>query len=201
MDTGNPDFFVSRGLARDSGVDLPEEGKNTEIPSPTGVRIGGMSIHFAGVKSTVLSEPAWLSGTMHNDASMPSTVLKNYEVVFDYTKRVLTIGRPGSLKPRGQRIPAGIHPKTGIVQIDAVIGGDSLSFALDNGASYSFVSGEILERLCKKHPDWPRNTGAVGCANIWGWWPDEPSWPDIGHWRRNRNGAERPWGGAGTGLP
>ncbi len=66
---------------------------------------------------------------------------------------------------------AAVNPKTGIVQIDAVIDGDSLSFALDNGAAYSFVDSVVLGRLAKRHPDWSRLTGAIGCANMWGWWP------------------------------
>jgi hypothetical protein len=69
------------------------------------------------------------------------------------------------------RAPAAVNAQTGIVQIDAEIDGDSLSFALDNGASYSFVDSEVLERLHERHPDWPRMTGAIGCANMWGWWP------------------------------
>jgi hypothetical protein len=77
------------------------------------------------------------------------------------------------------RAEAAVHPETGIVQIDAGIEGEAVSFALDNGASYSFVSGGLADRLASEHPEWPRITGAVGCANIWGWWPEEGSWPVI----------------------
>jgi D-alanyl-D-alanine carboxypeptidase len=72
-----------------------------------------------------------------------------------------------------------VHPTTGIVQLDAVIDDDTLSFALDNGASYSFISDDVLTRLADSHPDWPRRNGALGCANIWGWWPGEPEWPIL----------------------
>jgi hypothetical protein len=44
---------------------------------------------------------------------------------------------------------------------------------MDNGAAYSFVSQEALERISQRNPDLPRITGAVGCANMWGWWPPE----------------------------
>lgn len=60
--------------------------------------------------------------------------------------------------------------------MDAIIAGDSVSLALDNGASYSFISDELLERLSRGHEDWPHATGAAGCANIWGWWPGEGEW-------------------------
>jgi hypothetical protein len=184
VDSGNPDFFVNEELARDLGIDLSarettDQGRvePLEIQPPAGVRINGMPISFAGVSTQVMFQPRWLFRTMHNDANLPSTVLKQYHVVFDYPAGELTIAEPGRLQPQGEPVPAAIHPTTGIVQIDAVIDGESLSFALDNGASYSFASDKLLERISARHPDWPWLKGAVGCANIWGWWPGEPLWP------------------------
>jgi hypothetical protein len=184
VDTGNPNFYLSESLARDLGIDLSTAGKtanenvNPEVPPPAGIRIGGMRLNFEGVKSKVMFQPYWLFSTMHNDANLPSTVLKQYRIIFDYPKRQLTIARPGSLEPRGVRSSAGVNPQTGIVQMDAVIDGEKFSFALDNGASYSFASIEVLERFFKRHADWPRVTGTLGCANMWGWWPpDEQTLP------------------------
>jgi hypothetical protein len=138
-----------------------------------------MTLDFSSVKSSIHPDSFWLFRTMHNDANLPSTVLRRYQVVFDYPRRRLTLAEPGSLKPRGVRAPASVHPETGIVQIDAILGEDSLSFALDNGASYSFTSDDVLARLAARHPEWARSTGALGCANIWGWWPQEPEWPVL----------------------
>jgi len=119
----------------------------------------------------VLFEPLWLFATMHVDANLPATVLQRYQVVFDYPRRRLTVAEPGSLRPRGRKTSASVNRKTGIVQIDAEIDGDRLSFALDNGASFSFASGAVLEKLSQRHPGWPRMKGTAGCANMWGWWP------------------------------
>ncbi|MEW6745779.1 MAG: hypothetical protein AB1486_23775 [Planctomycetota bacterium] len=182
VDSGNPAFFMSEALARDLGVDLSVAGEQAvegrlEVPPPKAVRIGGMPLRFEGVASTVLFEPRWLFSTMQNDANLPATVLRKYHVVFDYPGLELTLAAPGSLEPRGLRAGARIHPDTGIVQIDAVIDGEKLSLALDNGASYSFVSDTVLARLSRHHPGWPRGIGAVGGANIWGWWADEATWP------------------------
>jgi len=189
VDTGAPDFFMSETLARELGIELPEEGEKPangrlEIPSPSGVRIGGVDVSFEGVTSSVLFEPGWIFSTMPIEANLPATLLKRYHVVFDYPRLQLTLAGPGSLKPRGTGVPAAINRETGIVQIDAVIEGERFSFALDNGASYSFVSADVLARLLEKHPGWPRINGAVGCANIWGWWPREEDWtiarlPDV----------------------
>jgi hypothetical protein len=168
---------MSEPLARDLGIDLPiRDNSNNgisslEVPTPSSIRIGGRTLNFEGVKSKVLFQPFWLFTTMHNDANLPSTVLKQYQIVFDYPGRKLTIALPGSLIHQGIPSPAHVNPKTGIVQMDAVIDGDSMSFALDNGASYSFMSEDKLLKISEKHPGWPGITGTAGCANMWGWWP------------------------------
>lgn len=177
VDTGNPEFIMNETCARDLGIEPGgAAGKKTGSGHCPNVRIGGMRLDFQGVPVTSGVEPR-LWSVMHGDANLPSTVLERYQVVFDYPGRRLTIADPGSLPHRGVRAEAGVNRRTGIVQIDAVIDGERLSFALDNGASYSFASEELLERLALGHPDWPHGKGALGCANIWGLWRGEPSWP------------------------
>jgi len=185
VDSGNPDFLISEGLARDLGIELSAAAVAAvgsrpplEVPPPAAIRIGRMTLDFTGVKSMVMFEPRWLFDTMHNDANLPATVLRRYDVVFDYPGRRFTLGAPGSAH-RGARAAASVCAASGIVQLDAVIDGDRLSLALDNGASYSFISGEVLARLGERHPEWPRHTGALGAANMWGWWPHEAEWPVV----------------------
>ena len=185
IDTGNPEFMLSETFARDLGYDVDggrqaAGGANQPlfVDPPAGVRIGGMSLDFGGVRSRVnIGARQFL--TMHADANLPSTVLQRYHVVFDYPRLRLTLARPGSVRPRGERAAASVNPTTGIAQIDAVIGGDTLSLALDNGASYSFLSAGVASRLSERNPTWPRTVGAVGHANIWGLWPEEATWPVV----------------------
>ncbi len=186
IDSGSPEFFMSESLARDLGIDLSAaedasfKSAQLEIEAPRGVRLGGMELDFEGVRSSVKFQPAWLFTTMQSDGNIPSTLLEKYVVVFDYPKRQLIIAEPGSLQPRGVGSPAIIHPQTGLVQMDAVIDGKNYSFALDMGASYSFISSGKLEELSKAHPDWPRVRGTLGCANMWGWWPaNEQQFPVV----------------------
>jgi hypothetical protein len=80
---------------------------------------------------------------------------------------------------RKARLWARVHRQTGIVQVDASIAGERHSLAIDIGASYSFVSGGLLQRLAGQHPAWPLVAGALGCANIWGLWPQEERWPVL----------------------
>ena len=80
VDTGAPDFYMSETLARDLGIDLPKEGERPEsgrfeIPPPPDVRVGGVSLSFEGVASSVLFEPAWLFGSRPFEANLPATVL------------------------------------------------------------------------------------------------------------------------------
>jgi len=173
VDTGNPSFYPNAMFARDLGMDFPTDKVNPHVPPPTNVRIGGMPLNFKGVRTRVMIEPHWLFSTMHNDANLPSTVLKQYHVVFDYPRLQLTLAEPGILKPRGVHASADVNPDTGIVQIDAILDGEDLSFAMDNGAAYSFISQEVLDRIFRRNSNLPRITGTVGCANMWGWWPPE----------------------------
>ncbi len=175
VDSGSQYFFTSEALAKDLGLE-PGGARGVEIPTPAAVRIGGMPVDFAGVASFV-NKTRWQFNTMHNDGNLPAAVLRKYHVVFDYPARTLTLAAPGSLKPRGERSPAAVHPETGIVQMDGTLDGEARSFALDNGASFSFIPDHLLEKILTKHPEWPRVRGAVGCANIWGWLPDEGRWP------------------------
>jgi hypothetical protein len=184
IDAGNPNMMLSEAFARDLGIDVsgppPVAGATTlTVPPPAGLRIGGMPLRLDSVMTRVHLEPQWIFRTMHVDANLSSTVLQRYQVVFDYPRRRLTLAQPGTLPHRGERAAASVNPVTGIVQIDAVIAGDTLGLALDNGASYSFISSGVLERLSRAHPEWPRMTGAVGAANIWGRWPEEATWPIV----------------------
>jgi hypothetical protein len=181
VDTGNPDFFISESLANDLRIDLSDSSEKTvngalEVSIPVNIRIGDMNLDFKRAKSKVILNPRWLFTTMHIDANLPSRVLQEYQVIFDYPKRKLTLAKSGSLDHVGIPASAVIHPNTGIVQIAAEIYGDSLSFALDNGASYSFASEAVLAKILELRPECSKSKGALGCANIWGWWPGEESW-------------------------
>ncbi len=171
VDSGNPKFYFSEHLARDLGIEFSGKQGNFDCTLPAGFRIGGKTLNTDSVDAKVMMQPFWLFSTMHNDANLPSTVLMKYHIIIDYSRKQLTIAEPGSIKPHGVRQNAHIHPKTGIVQIDAVIDGDSLSFALDNGASYSFVSDDLIAGFSRRHLDWPVMIGTLGSANMWGWWP------------------------------
>jgi len=142
-----------------------------EVPPPANIRIGNMNLNFDGVKSRVTFQPFWLFSSTGSEANIPATLLKKYHIIFDYPKKELTIAERGSINPHGIQLPMSINPKTGIAQIDVTIEKENYSFALDVGASYSFISEDKLKNFSSSNPDWPYITGTLGHANMWGWWP------------------------------
>lgn len=186
VDSGNPTFTISESLAQDLGFDLSAanapnfKGGRIPVETPTGLKVGGFSLNTDSVSTVAMYQPYWLYTTMHNDGNLPSSILKKYHIVIDYPRNELTIAEPNSIKPQGTKSNAYINPETGIACMDAMIDGDSLCFALDMGASYSFVSEETLLKYSEKHPDWPKIKGTLGCANMWGWWPaNEQNFPVV----------------------
>jgi len=177
VDTGNPDFLISEEFAQDMGIGIDTGNAGQIAERQMKVRIGSKPVNFDGIKVVVGSGIQWLFNTMQIDGNVPSTVLQKYQVVFDYPLQQIILAEPGILTPRGVRSPARINPVTGIVQMDAVIDGENYSFALDNGSSFSFVSDDMVAKLIQRNPKWLSSKGAVGCANIWGYWPEEETWP------------------------
>jgi hypothetical protein len=104
--------------------------------------------------------------TIPVEAVLPGSVLKNYQVVFDYARRSFTIARPNTLKAKGIAVPCRVNDKTGLISINAVIGGHSYPLAVDSGSAYSWIRNEIAQRWLKAHPNWERGKGAVGEANM-----------------------------------
>jgi hypothetical protein len=177
VDSGNPVFSINEPLAHDLGIDISMaedtsfKSPGLDIPAPSIIRIGGKKISLKGVKSRLIFQPYWLFSAMHTDANLPSTVLIKYNIVINYPKNELTIADPGSVKFSGTPHTVNIQHETGIIQFYTTIDRDSLSFALDIGASYSYISEDKLLIYHGLHPEWPHITGTAGYANMWGWWP------------------------------
>lgn len=84
VDTGNPEFMLTEEFAKDLGIDLSAQKKNAEgmalpleVPPPAGLRIGGMTLDVAEVKTTVRSYLKRSLVAMPHDANLPSTDRKS----------------------------------------------------------------------------------------------------------------------------
>jgi len=133
-------------------------------------RVGDLEVQ---VDSSTVETDTELGFTGHDgkrtvpvEAVLSGSVLKNYQVVFDYGKRTLTVAKPNTLKGNGNAVPCRVNDKTGLISLTAVIAEHSYAFAIDSGSAYSWIRDDIAQKWLKARPDWSRGIGAVGEANM-----------------------------------
>jgi hypothetical protein len=178
VDNGDPDLFMSPRLTVGSFFC---EGQVCSAVPPLEMSIGGMTIPLArGIPGTGIKE-AWVSPTgkapiapgLEAEINIPSTMLRNYDVLIDFPDHRFTIAEPGSLKFNGVNTKVIVNPQNGLIQVPSEIERKKCNLGLDLGAPISYLSQELFEKLSATHPDWPHLTGAVGPANVSGS-DDEP---------------------------
>lgn len=176
VDTGGDIVVLSGQLARELG--LQPSGPvsvgmgQTPLQAVTKPRI---SIASMGIDLTDVAVDASPSATSRNafagvdaEGFLPATVLKRYEVVFDYPARSFTLAQPGSIRHRGTPVDIGVQPKTGFARVKVTIDHKTYGFMLDTGAAYTCVSRTVMDGWIAEHPSWPHSVGAVGAANMVG---------------------------------
>jgi hypothetical protein len=137
---------------------------------PLVLRIGEIEVRVES-RAVQTDTGSFLTGrngkaTIPVEAVLPGSVMKNYQVIFDYARQRLTMARPNTLKAKGIAVPCRVNDKTGLISIDAVIAGRSYPLAVDSGSAYSWFRNEIAQQWVKAHPDWKRGNGAVGESNM-----------------------------------
>jgi hypothetical protein len=180
VDNGNPELYLSRRVATLLGLALKCGDQECSAPAPAEILIGGMSIPLAGLKEAKtplrpVTEAAVLASGMNAEINIPSSILRHYDVLVDFVERRFSIGEPGTIHFRGSSAKVLINGENGLVQAPSQLEGKKYNLALDLGSCISFLSEELFDRLAAAHSDWPRMTGAVGSANMWGA-PEETKW-------------------------
>jgi hypothetical protein len=99
------------------------------------------------------------------EAMLPASLLQHFVVTLDYGRRTFALAEPDAQKPDGVAVPCLINPKTGVVALEAEIGGASYPLAIDAGSGYSWMRGDVARRWLSERPDWRRAEGAFGQAN------------------------------------
>jgi hypothetical protein len=176
VDTGNPDVWLSERVAKLMALQPTPDSKETEIlgakvrnfQAPKEIVVGGMKISFAGIKEAKMVAAESIGPGCSAEITLPSTVLRNYDLIVDYVDRELTLAAPGQAKFTGKSAKAFVNPPNGIIQIPAKIEGKPYQLTFDLGANFSMLAGDVFEKLAKDNPKWPRNTGAVGTELFWG---------------------------------
>jgi hypothetical protein len=180
VDNGNPDLELSRRAATLLGLKVSCGEKECSAPPPREIMIGDMRISLAAVKEAKipLRSPTAASVVfpgMSAEINIPSTILRNYDVLINFPGHEFTLAPPGTLKFNGVKSKAIVNSENGLVQIPSQIEKKKFNLALDAGASISLLSPELFDGLAAAHPAWPHMTGATGPANMWGL-DSEPKW-------------------------
>ncbi len=162
------------------GLAVSCNDKECSSPPPREIVVGGMKIPITGVKEAKIalapvSAASDVAPGMNIEITLPSTILRHYDVLIDFPGHKFSIGVPGTIHFRGPSGKVQINAENGLIQVPSQIEGKKYNLALDIGASISFLSGELFDKMAAEHPDWPHMTGAVGPANLWGL-EDEPKW-------------------------
>jgi hypothetical protein len=176
VDTGNADVWLSERVAKLMALHPMPDSKETEIlgakvrivQPPKEIVVGGMKISFTGVKEAKMVAADSIVPGSSAEINLPSTALRNYDLIMDYVDRELTIAAPGQAKFTGKSAKAFVNPSNGMIQVPANIAGKPYQLTLDLGACFGMLMGDVFEKLAKDNPKWPRNTGAVGPELFWG---------------------------------
>ena len=180
VDNGNPDLYLSRRVA--TLLSLPVKCTDQECSSapPAEIVIGGMSVRLTALKEAKIplrpvNEAAVLALGMNAEINLPSSILRQYDVLIDFVERTFSLGAPGTIHFHGAAGKALVNSENGLIQVPSQIEGKKYNLALDVGSCISFLSEELFDKLAAAHADWPHMTGAVGSANMWGA-PEETKW-------------------------
>lgn len=170
VDAGNPELWMSQRVARLMGLDVSCDGQACNGKPKTGATVGelairGLKIPLPAMRAVRILPGAAASG-MNAEIHIPSTILRNYDVLLDFPGRKFTIGPRGSLKFNGTRTKAVVDSTTGLIRISSQIENKKYGLDLDLGSSMSSLSKELFEKLTAAHPEWPKMVGAVGPANV-----------------------------------
>lgn len=162
VDMGDQHFAVTESVAKE--LQLARPG-NTDLR----VRIGGKPLIFDGDKTTAYGTPGdsiMGGGEAHVEANFPATILMNYDVVFDYKARTMTLAAPGSIQHEGIRIPCRVNPQTGLVSVNIEVGARPYAVTIDNGSAYTWIAKTVVQKWVDSNPGWLVGTGAIGNANM-----------------------------------
>jgi predicted aspartyl protease len=173
VDTGSTDLVLSRRLAVSLGLDVTCNETDCSSPPPAKISIQGLAISLTEFKQAKIplrpvSGASLIAAGMRAEISLPATILRHFDVMIDFPGHKFSIGPPGSIQFKGSSEKAIVNQENGLVQIPSKIEDRKYNLALDVGASISLLSSELFDKVATAHGDWPRMTGAVSSANMWG---------------------------------
>jgi|SRR5271156_4179390 len=182
VDTGDAEIWMSQNLASLMGLSMRCDGqvcmcKPASPATSIVLLVGGMKISAPAIsEARVPTGDGPIAPGMSAEIKIPSTVLRNYDVLINFPDREFSIGQPGSLSFEGVKNKMLVNANTGFIQIPSRIEKKNYDLGLDVGSPISFLSEELFEKLASRHPEWAHMTGAVGPANMGEAGDDEAKW-------------------------
>ena len=161
VDLGTPAPVVNDHLYRELRLDQKR---------PLLLQVGDLTLRAdPGIVQS--DSDSWTTGpngkrTVPVEAVLPGSLLKDYQVVFDYGLRTLTVARHDTLTPQGLPVPCRVNEATGLISVDAVIDGQIYPVAVDSGSAYTWLRQATSQHWLLNHPQWQRGVGAVGESNM-----------------------------------
>ena len=173
VNTGSTDLTISRRLATLLGLEVSCSETACSSSPPARVSIQGLTIPLTDFKQAHIplkpvSAASVIAAGMRAEITLPATILRHYDVLIDFPGQRFSIGPPGSIQFKGSSCKVIVNSENGLILVPSKIEEKKYNLALDAGASISLLSGELFDQLSAAHRDWPRMTGAVSSANIWG---------------------------------
>jgi hypothetical protein len=185
VDNGNPELWMTEDLAKNLGLSPSGDaqpalfGKQRTVQAPATLQIGGMTISLSAVpQAQAILDRQSVAPGCSAEITVPSVVLRNYDVLFDFPNRQFTIGPPGSISFKGTTSRILLDSKTGLVQVPSKVEGQEFNLALDLGASITLLSAAQIAQWHKAQPSWSHMIGGVGAGNMWGG-EEETRWPML----------------------
>ncbi len=173
VDTGTTDLTLSRRLAMSLGLTVKCDDTACSSPPPAKISIQGLTIPLTELKEAKIplrpvNAASVMAAGMRAEITLPAAILRHYDVLIDFPGHKFSIGPPGSIQFRGSSGKVIVNQENGLVQVPSKIEDKKYNLALDVGASTSLLSEDLFDKLSAAHADWPRMTGAVSSANMWG---------------------------------
>jgi hypothetical protein len=170
IEIATPDLWISRRVAEALGIAIKCDAQvcaGTLTSQALAIYVGDMKIALP--PKSEIKIPAGdgkiFPGT-NVEITVPSTLLRNYDVLVDFPDHSFTLGTAGTMHFKGAQSKVQIDPGNGMVQVPSKIENKKYNLVLDLATPISRLSAELFEKLSAEHPDWPHMTGAVGPVNI-----------------------------------
>lgn len=174
VDTGGGAMVIRRHLAEaldlTTGATVDTGEGDLETVEPPALVAAGYELDTDGLAAYVVDDgdPGNPLRAEQADVSLPAPLLRRHHLVLDAPGGTVTFAAPGSVEPRGLRIPVGVHPGTGFVRTEVTVDGRTSGILLDTGPSCSLVLDEVFRAWQGRHPDWPAAAASAGPGNMSG---------------------------------